>query len=179
MHILIGLLTAIAGLFWAINSLQRSGFNFNALNPFLWFRRKKWQAKYQTKPIHSIQQPMEVAAVLLLAILKCEGEISSEQKSSLKEIFKTEFKLDDNEADDLILACSHMLRDEIYISDQIDKVLKPSAAQFSAEQVSSLIQLMEQTSKLDGKQNKEQDTLIAKTSAYFEQLHKKAGSKWD
>ena len=41
MHILIGLITAIAGLFWALNSLQRSEFNFGLSNPFLWSRRKK------------------------------------------------------------------------------------------------------------------------------------------
>lgn len=29
MHIVIAVITAIAGLFWALNSLQRSGFHFS------------------------------------------------------------------------------------------------------------------------------------------------------
>ena len=35
MHIVIAVITAIAGLFWALNALQRSGFQFSSLNPFL------------------------------------------------------------------------------------------------------------------------------------------------
>ena len=35
MHIVIAAITAVAGLIWALNSLQRSGFNVSALNPLL------------------------------------------------------------------------------------------------------------------------------------------------
>lgn len=41
MHIIIGVITAIAGLLWALNRLNESGFNLNSLNPFLWARRRK------------------------------------------------------------------------------------------------------------------------------------------
>ena len=36
---LIAAITAIAGLLWALNALQRSGFQFSSLNPFLAYRR--------------------------------------------------------------------------------------------------------------------------------------------
>jgi len=54
----------------------------------------------------------------------------------------------------------------------------PSAQKFSKQQFSSLIELMEQMSKLDGKKNKEQNILICKTSDYFKQLNKDHG-KWN
>ena len=40
MHIVIGILTAVAGLFWAISALQNSG-AIDSLNPFLWRRRAR------------------------------------------------------------------------------------------------------------------------------------------
>lgn len=43
MHILIGLITAIAGLVWALHSLQNAGVNLNGFNPFYWMRRRKWE----------------------------------------------------------------------------------------------------------------------------------------
>jgi len=38
MHIVLGALSAIAGVIWALVALQRSGFNPASLNPFLWYQ---------------------------------------------------------------------------------------------------------------------------------------------
>ena len=38
MHIILSVITALGGLIWAIVALQRSGFDINSLNPFLWHR---------------------------------------------------------------------------------------------------------------------------------------------
>ena len=37
---LIGFITALAGLIWALHSLQNAGVNLNAFNPFYWARRR-------------------------------------------------------------------------------------------------------------------------------------------
>ena len=49
-HIVIGVLSAVAGLIWAMVALQRSGLDLNALNPFLWHRRSQWKKKYGENP---------------------------------------------------------------------------------------------------------------------------------
>ena len=48
MHIVLGVLSAVAGLIWAIVALQRSGFDPASLNPFLWYRRSQWRKKERT-----------------------------------------------------------------------------------------------------------------------------------
>ncbi len=176
MHIIIGLITAIAGLFWAINSLQRSGFNPSSLNPFLMFRRNKWKKLYAEKPIYNLDKPLDVAAILLLGTLKCEGEISSDQKAALISIFEDHFKMGNSEAADLLLACSHLIRDEVYLSDNIDKVLTRSRDQFSDDQIDSVLSLMEKISSLENPTNEAQATLISATKNYFSKTSKTSGS---
>lgn len=54
MHIVIGVISALAGLCWALIALQRSGLDLNELNPFLWARRRKWRMLYGTRPIFNL-----------------------------------------------------------------------------------------------------------------------------
>jgi hypothetical protein len=124
MHIVLGFLSAVAGLVWALVALQRSGFNPDSLNPFLWFRRSRWRRKYATNPLYNLDDPMDVAAVLILGTAKCEGEISAEQKRAIQTLFEDEFRLDRNAAADLLLASSHLIRNEIYLVDSLDKILE-------------------------------------------------------
>ncbi len=175
MHIIIGLITAVAGLFWAINSLQRSGFNPSSLNPFLLFRRSKWKKQYAQKPIYNLEKPLDVAAVLLLGTLKCEGEISSEQKGALISIFEDHFRLGNSEVSDLLLASSHLIRDEIYLADNMDKILTRSRDQFSDDQIDSVLSLMEKLSTLENSANDEQKNLIAAAKNYFSKTSKTTG----
>jgi hypothetical protein len=65
MHIFIGLLTAVAGLFWAINAMKQSG-AWDSLNPFLWKRSRHWQTKYHSNPLYNITKPLEAAGLLML-----------------------------------------------------------------------------------------------------------------
>lgn len=167
MHVIIGFLTAVAGLIWAIIALQRSGFDINALNPFLWMRRSQWKKKYCDKPICALAQPLDVAALLLLGVAKCEGEISVEQKKQIVEIYQNDFRLDKNEAADLLLASSHLLRDEIYLLDNLDKILQKSASRFSREQIDSLVALMQRVARIESAVNEEQGKLINATGAYL------------
>jgi len=176
MHIIIGLITAIAGLFWAFNSLQRSGFNPSSLNPFLMFRRSKWKKLYAEKPIYNLDKPLDVAAVLLLGTLKCEGEISSDQKATLINIFEEQFNMGNSEAADLMLGSSHLIRDEVYLADSVDKILAISRDQFSDEQVDSVLSLMEKVSSLESPTNEAQVNLIAATKNYFSKTSKTSGS---
>ncbi|MDY6946619.1 MAG: TerB family tellurite resistance protein [Pseudomonadota bacterium] len=178
MHIVIAAITALAGLLWAINSLQRSGFHLSSLNPFLAYRRWQWSRTYGSKPIYRLERPMDVAAVLLLGIAKADGAITSDQKRELQAMFQSEFEISRDAAAELLLASSHLIRDELYIVDHLDKILASSGPQFEPAAVQSLLAMMRRLAALDGAINGEQQKLIAATERYFAARRKMAGSKW-
>lgn len=167
MHVVIGVLTAVAGLIWALVALQRAGINLGWLDPFAWYRRMQWQKKYADKPLHSLSDPMDVAAVMLLGVAKCEGEISAEQKKELLTIFEIEFKQSPDEAADLLLASSHLIRNEVYLVDNLERIFERSKNRFTPAQVTSLLALMRRVADLEGPANDEQRKLIDATRRYF------------
>lgn len=177
MHIVLSVITALAGLIWAISSLKKSGIDINSLNPFLWHRRNSWRNLHDAKPIYKLSEPLDVAALLLLGIAKCEGEVSAEQKNLITSIFGKDFHLNTDEASDQLLASSHLLRDEIYIVDNIHKILEKSSSKFSASQITSLFSLMEQVAEIDSPMNQEQQKLINATQQYFAKI-KKGSNEW-
>lgn len=168
MHIVLAVLSSVAGLIWALVALQRSGFNPDSINPFLWLRRSRWRKQYGTPPLERLDEPMDVAAVLILGTAKCEGEISTDQKRVIQAIFEQEFKLDGNAAADLFLASAHLIRDEVYLVDKLDRILERSSTRFTPEQASSLLGLMTRIGTLESALNEEQRKLILATEKYFE-----------
>jgi hypothetical protein len=175
MHI-IALLTAIAGLIYAI---QRAGFRLDALNPFAWYRRSQWLKVYREKPIYNLDEPIDVAALLLLGVVKCEGEISAEQKRELLSIFEHNFHLSNANASDLLLASSHLIRNEIYIADALPKILQKSAHQITENQVQSMLTLMNQMGTLESPLNVEQQKLITGVENFYNKRKaNKSIDKW-
>lgn len=175
MQIVIGVLTAVAGLIWALVALQRAGVRLGGLDPFAWYRRLQWQRKFADKPLYALTDPMDVAAVMLLGTAKCEGEISAEQKRALLKIFESEFKLSADEAADLLLASSHLIRNEVYLVDNLERIFQRSRDRFTPAQIASLLSLMQHVADLEGPANEEQSKLIAATRRYFEERAKPRG----
>lgn len=167
MHIVIGIITALGGLVWALVALQRAGFSISSLNPFAWYRRTQWSKKYSGKPLYSLSEPLDVAAVLLLGVAKCEGEISAEQKQALISIFENDFRQTHDEATDLLLASSHLIRNETYLVDNLPKILEHSASTFTEARIQSLLTLMRRLSTIENAANQEQKKLIDATEQYF------------
>ena len=157
---LIALLGAIAGLVWAINALQKSGVS---LNPFAWLRRLKWNREFGTKPLYRLRDPAEVAAVLLFGTAKCKGEVTATQKAKLRELYTGVLKLPAAEADDMLVAAAFMVRNEVYIVDSIEHILLNTRRSLSAEQKSSMLNMMETVAAVDGPVNAEQRKLIDRT----------------
>lgn len=168
MHIIIGVITAIAGLIWALNRLQQSGVDLNAWNPFVWLRRRKWEKTMGTKPIHRLERPIEAAALLMLAVTKSDGEITQEEKTKLLSLFESEFKLDAGQSKDLLLSSSYLLRDEWNIAPEVPKVLEPSTSQFEARQVDSLIGMLEALAGVGGPPDDTQMEIVTQVKNYFQ-----------
>ena len=157
---LIALLGAIAGLIWAINSLEKAGLS---LNPFTWWRRFQWRQRHGTKPLYNLRDPAEVAAVLLLGIAKCKGEVTATQKVRLRDLYVRVLKMPAVEADDMLVAATFMLRDEIYLVDNVERLLLNTRRSLGAEQKASVLNLMEEMATVDGPVNAEQRKLIDRT----------------
>ena len=121
---------------------------------------------------------MDVAAVLLLGVAKADGAITSDQKRELLAMFQSEFSISRNEASDLLLASSHLIRDEIYLVDHLDKILARSADRFEPDAIGSLLGMMRKVAALDGSINGEQEKLIDATERYFAGRNKQPANKW-
>ena len=73
MHVLLGLLGTIVTILVLLYRLSDIGINLGGLNPFSWRRRRAWQQKLEANPIFSLEDPREVAAVLLVGTAEHVG----------------------------------------------------------------------------------------------------------
>ncbi|WP_255990616.1 hypothetical protein [Chitinolyticbacter albus] len=112
MHIVIGLITAIAGLVWALHSLQRAGLDLNAFNPFTWLHRRQWARKQAAHLGLTVKEAKDIAALALLHTARLKGELTRETKAELLGIYQNTFKTDEREARDLFDASAFKLRDD-------------------------------------------------------------------
>lgn len=160
MHIVLGLLGAIVTILILLKRLDNAGIDVGWLNPFAWHRRRSFRKRYDTNPIYTLDNPMDVAALVLLGVTKRDGELSSIEKATLLEVFEEEFHLSAKASAALLGASSHLLRDGDALSYQLDKVLKPSEERFTPEQAESTIELMQRMANTDGSASALQSQLI-------------------
>lgn len=160
MHIIIGLITAVAGLAWALNSLQNSGVDLNAFNPFTWARRKRWQKLYGVKPHHNLETPLEAATVVIAGVVKEIGEITSDQKEKIIDIFVKELRLSESAAKEAFSAAMFMIRDQLSFHQEVRHVFLPSIGEFTQEQAESLLDILRRVALIDGKINDNQKLII-------------------
>jgi hypothetical protein len=157
---IIAILTALTGVLWALYRLHTSGVNLNAFNPFYWFRRRKWQNQINTKPIHAIENPMEAAALLLVATAKLDGEITREQKRFVLELFVTEFSLTETAANELYATSSYLLKDIDNILPEVRLILEPCKAAFKPNHIATLVEMLHKVASEESSPTVAQNELI-------------------
>ncbi len=157
---IIAILTAITGIFWALYRLQNSGVDLNAFNPFFWLRRKRWQNQINTQPIHLIENPIEAAALLIVATAKLDGEITREQKNLIVQLFMDEFSTTEKVATDLYASASYALKDIVNIVDDVRLILAPSKSAFKPNHIEALLEMMLKVASTESLPNKTQSALI-------------------
>ena len=160
MHIVLGVLGAVVTILILTKRLSDAGYTPSDFNPFLWYRRYKWRQTYETKPLYAIHQPMELAALLLVATAKCDGEISSEQKQEILKLFEDKFHRSQKEASGLLTSSIFLLKDTQDISKELDKIIEPSREQISQQQAESIPELMEYVARIEGELRQPQIDLI-------------------
>ena len=177
MHILLGLLGTIVTILVLFKRLSDAGIDIGWLNPFAWRRRRAWRNKYQGNPIFSLSDPLEVAALLATTTAKMDGDLSSEEKTILLELFQSEFNKSEKEASDLLMSSIYLFGDGIDVIAKPEKVLKMSLASFSPEKARSVMSLLTAISNIDEKNQTAKRGYVATIEATFD-AHFKSGDQW-
>ena len=147
MHIILGILGTIVSILFL---LDRMGIDIGGLNPWSWRRRRAWAKKYEGDPIYAIEDPMQVAAILIIGAARIEGDLNAEQKTTILELFERKFSLDPKPANELLGSSAFLLGAPQVIGTQLRGVADKHAATFSREQAESMIEMAEQVAATGG-----------------------------
>jgi uncharacterized tellurite resistance protein B-like protein len=178
MYLTLGMMSAVAGLIWILFVLQRTGNRPESFNPLRWLHRYRWRKVYGSHPLYALENPTEVAAVLLTEVARCEGRISPELNHALQQIFRHEFRLNSDAASRLVQASTRLLEDQDNLAEHLAPILDASSHSVSRGQASSLLSLMTRVATLESVLNEEQRRLILATERYYEQLfHRRSAWK--
>ena len=131
MHIILGILTSIVTICYF---LDRWGIDIGGLNPFYWARRRAWAKKYHGDPIYAVEDPLEVAALLVVGAAKLGGDLSAGQKEAAQKIFETRFSMDSRESAQLLTAAGHLLAAPQLLDSQLQGLAEKNKTTFSGEQ---------------------------------------------
>ena len=178
MHIIFGFLGSVVTILWLLHRLAEMGIDLGGLNPWLWQRRRKWRKQYEANPIFSIESPMESAALLVIAVAKADGEMSSLEKKELLTAFDSEFGISKRDAAGLLISSNHLLGSGDEIRRNLKGVLQPSLEAFTTAQLSSTLTLVRRISEVDGPATEMQEVIVTAATKIFQSQTEPKG-KWD
>lgn len=142
MHIILGLLGAIVSLLYI---LDRLGIDIGWLNPFSWARRRAWARKYEGDPIYAVEDPVQVAAILVVGVARLGGDVDAGRKQAIVEVFAATFSLGESDANGLYISVQHLLGAPQIVENQLNGVVDKHCGIFDAEQSASLLEMIRKT----------------------------------
>lgn len=169
----LAILGGIVTILILLNRLADAGIDLGGFNPFLWQRRKKWRDKLQGNPIYQLDDPMDVVALYMLAVVKADGDMTREDKQNILDLFVDKFKLSRKEAASLMVSSAHLLGDGEEARNNIAKVFEKSLPVFSASQIESSRELIRQAAGDLEQRPEESHQIIRDIDKVFESLNKK------
>lgn len=167
MHIILGALGTIVTILILLNRLSNSGIDIGWLNPFAWKRRREWAKKYHANPLYSLSEPMEVTALLMVALAKSEGEISREQKQEIKKKFGEVFHLSEEQAAALLASSVFLLKEDLHLVREMGKLLAASLNNFTEQQAVSALEMLTHLANFDSPANTFQQEVLKAFKAAF------------
>jgi hypothetical protein len=153
MHVVIALFGGIAIIFYVLNHF---GVDIGWLNPVWWRRRRQWAAKYQGDPVYSIEDPLHVAALLIIGVAKLEGDLTAEQKQAVRDQFSEKFSMGEKETSELLGSAAHLLAAPQLIGAQLRTLAERSQSKLSSEQAESMLAMMDVVAGSEGSSSSEQ-----------------------
>jgi len=161
MHIVLTALGLIVSILFLLSRLADAGIDLGGLNPFLWKRRRAWRRRVEGNPIFTLQDPLEVAALLIVAIAKVDGDMSSDEKKSVLREFEHTLGLQHRAATDLLASSAYLLGDMRVLNEQMEAFLANAKERMSEAQARSVISMMEGVAGSTGTPSEQQKHLIA------------------
>jgi uncharacterized tellurite resistance protein B-like protein len=149
MHIILAFLGAVVTILILVNRLSDAGIDLGWLNPFAWRRRRAWRNKYEGNPVFSLNEPLEIAALLATAVAKLDGDISREEQQQLLALFQQEFNRSEQEASDLLRSSIFLFGDGEDVLAKPEKILAHAIDRFSIEQADSMLDLISVMAQTD------------------------------
>jgi uncharacterized tellurite resistance protein B-like protein len=165
MHILIGLLVAAAGAFWAFRYFTDAAHEGReAIRDMKGlYRSGKWSKRVGKRLIENLQDPREAAAILLYQIASYDGAVTDRQKSAMVSEMRRAFNADQETAEGLYafarMACGE-LNDA---SNSLKKILKPIEAACTDEEKRGLVDMLLKVAEVEGAVSDTQHRLIGET----------------
>lgn len=160
MHVVLAFLGTAVTLLVVLHRLADAGIELGGLNPFAWRRRRAWRQKFEANPMFSIEDPREVAALLVVGAAKIDGDMSAAEKQAVLAEFERTFAATPREASALLSSSVHLLGDLAVLRTQLDGILARSRERLNAEQIASLLSMMERVATVDGPATEHQRELI-------------------
>lgn len=164
MHIILGFLGSVVTILWLLHRLAEMGIDLGGLNPWLWQRRRKWKQRYEGNPIYSLEDPMDVTGLLIAAVAKADGDMTSEEKKAILKLFEERFHLSKTDAAGLLVSSTYLLKDGEALRSNVDKVLAPSLDSFSTSQAESAISMLNEIAHVGGDPTEPQAQLLSEAS---------------
>ncbi len=168
MHIILGVLGTIVTILILVNRLSENGIDIGWLNPFAWKRHREWAKKYHANPAYSLTSPMEVTGLIMVALAKSEGDISSDQKNEIKNKFVDVFNLNEDQAAGLLTSSVFLLKEDVSIVNNMNKLLEPSIEAFTEGQAESAYELLSHIAKFDGPPSQFQEDVVMSFKKSFQ-----------
>lgn len=161
-----------------LSRLADAGIDLRGLNPFLWARRNKWRKEYTGEPIYNIENPMELAGLLVVAVAKCDGDMSSEEKHYILDEFQKEFELSKGDASGLMSSSVYLLGRGDVLCENLDKVIAPSKDKFTAAQAETTIAMLEKVAAIGSSATDIQNEIVRVVRQALQKKIEPKG-KWD
>src|ERR1700741_2740486 len=160
MPVLLGVLAARVPILVLLKQLADHGIGLGGLRPFLGRRRRNWQQQFKSNPIFLLEEPKDVAALLVAGVAKVDGDMSAEEKRAILGEFQSTLGLSPRAATELMGSSVHILGDPNVLLAQLDAVLEKSRDRFTSEQVVSTLAMMERIAGAVGQPSDRQRELI-------------------
>jgi uncharacterized tellurite resistance protein B-like protein len=116
MHILVGILGAVfavALVIWRISVVIQAGKTVVSAtrDAKAALRRRGWSHRAAARPLDAIDDPKLIAAVILMASIRCDREITQEDRDRMTAEMQRAFRVDRKEAMDLAGEAEFLVRD--------------------------------------------------------------------
>lgn len=123
-------------------------------------RRTAWNRKRNFNPIDELQDPREVATVLMVETAKYGGEMTATEKAKILAKMSDHFALSSHDAEHMMANVSYLTRSVPDIENVLVKLMRPLHEKLSEREKVELVAMLRDIASTDGAANDYQTRFI-------------------